>query len=79
MNSQKKNINTIHRNNKSKENNPPIPSINAITSPVGSATTAPAKDEQAICGICLEPVKIRGVMDSCKHDFCYECILQCAF
>ena len=26
------------------------------------------------CGVCLEPIKIRGKIDCCEHMFCYKCI-----
>mmetsp|Transcript_40543 Transcript_40543/g.102072 ORF Transcript_40543/g.102072 Transcript_40543/m.102072 type:complete len:599 (-) Transcript_40543:12-1808(-) len=28
------------------------------------------------CGICLDDVKIRGVLNSCAHMFCFTCITQ---
>jgi len=34
------------------------------------------KDEDTgdVCGICFDTIEERGVMDSCEHMFCYECI-----
>lgn len=27
-----------------------------------------------VCGICLEQVAFQGLLDSCKHVFCFDCI-----
>mmetsp|Transcript_14280 Transcript_14280/g.24386 ORF Transcript_14280/g.24386 Transcript_14280/m.24386 type:complete len:184 (+) Transcript_14280:41-592(+) len=47
----------------------------------GYQTPSTDVDEKSVrnveeCGICLEPVKFRGLLNSCAHSFCYECILQ---
>jgi hypothetical protein len=26
------------------------------------------------CGVCQEPIKMAGVLDCCKHEFCFHCI-----
>ena len=26
------------------------------------------------CGICLDKIQIQGSIDSCSHEFCFECI-----
>jgi len=28
------------------------------------------------CAICLDSIRVQGIIDSCKHDFCYDCILK---
>jgi len=28
------------------------------------------------CAICLDKISVRGVLDSCQHDFCYDCIYK---
>lgn len=28
------------------------------------------------CGVCLDPVKKRGLLDSCEHIFCYSCVVK---
>jgi hypothetical protein len=27
-----------------------------------------------ICGICLCEIAVQGIVDSCKHEFCFDCI-----
>eukprot|EP01122_Echinamoeba_exundans_P005977 TRINITY_DN1618_c0_g1_i1.p1 TRINITY_DN1618_c0_g1~~TRINITY_DN1618_c0_g1_i1.p1 ORF type:complete len:373 (+),score=49.24 TRINITY_DN1618_c0_g1_i1:66-1184(+) len=44
--------------------------------PASSAAVAPNVEEEPDCGICLDKVSIRGVLDSCDHAFCFECIFR---
>jgi len=39
-------------------------------------TSEKTTEESVQCGICLEPPTVRGVLDSCAHPFCFECINQ---
>jgi hypothetical protein len=32
------------------------------------------EEKNNTCGICFEEVKERGVLDSCRHAFCFDCI-----
>lgn len=32
------------------------------------------KDEEDICCICLDSIKVRGKLDSCDHRYCFDCI-----
>lgn len=48
-----------------------------ITSTTCSGSAKKAKSEEAdvpCCGICLDTVSERGVLDSCEHIFCYSCL-----
>ena len=29
-----------------------------------------------ICSICLDSIEFQGVLDSCKHSYCYGCIVE---
>jgi len=35
----------------------------------------PAQEELQ-CGICLDIVQIRGILDACRHPYCYDCIME---
>jgi len=35
----------------------------------------PTKEDKQ-CGICLENVKVQGLLNSCNHPFCYDCIFE---
>ena len=28
----------------------------------------------SVCSVCLGPVQVRGVVDCCRHEFCFSCI-----
>eukprot|EP00826_Nyctotherus_ovalis_P043835 TRINITY_DN4671_c0_g1_i10.p2 TRINITY_DN4671_c0_g1~~TRINITY_DN4671_c0_g1_i10.p2 ORF type:complete len:104 (-),score=21.10 TRINITY_DN4671_c0_g1_i10:654-965(-) len=32
------------------------------------------EEEAEPCGVCYNPIKLRGAIESCKHQFCFECI-----
>lgn len=32
------------------------------------------EEEAETCGVCYSSVRVRGVIESCKHQFCFECI-----
>lgn len=46
-----------------------IPSVASVLKEDNSCTE---------CGVCLEAVKERGMLDTCDHVFCYPCILRWA-
>jgi hypothetical protein len=33
-------------------------------------------NEQKECSVCYEDIKRQGILDSCTHAFCYECIFK---
>ena len=39
---------------------------------------AVAASEQAAmsCTICFDEIELRGVLDCCAHEFCFECIVS---
>ncbi|KAF9913118.1 hypothetical protein EC991_003577 [Linnemannia zychae] len=37
----------------------------------------PSEREQSTCTICLNTYEDRAVLQSCHHEFCFCCILQC--
>jgi len=39
-----------------------------------SVDASPSKVETLECGICLDVIKEQGVLNSCKHLFCFSCI-----
>lgn len=50
----------------------PVSSVtSAVVTPPTGVSTEPEEDE---CTICLDTVKTRGVINSCAHTFCYQCI-----
>ncbi|KAL0479298.1 hypothetical protein AKO1_008103 [Acrasis kona] len=41
------------------------------------ATTQAAAEEEAIeCSVCYEEIKKKGIIDSCSHIFCFDCIFK---
>lgn len=54
-----------HSHDSDKENAPPE-----------NSKSETITEEIPTCGICLDNVKERGVLNSCDHAFCFECIYQ---
>ena len=38
------------------------------------SSKSPAIDLNTLCPVCLNPITNRSVLDTCLHEFCYECI-----
>lgn len=50
---------------------------NAVSPPLTrSQRVLRSKSPPQECGICMEPVKQRGLLDSCGHVFCFGCIMK---
>jgi len=63
------------------ESSPPKEQIGKIeeTKPKESENKNEDKKQEAIelqCGICFEKVKMRGILNSCDHPYCFSCILK---
>ena len=52
----------------------PRPSADESTPASDFAATTP--NEELKCGICFETITEQGVMNSCKHDFCFLCVFS---
>lgn len=39
-----------------------------------SHNEAKRNNESPSCGVCLEIINLQGIIDSCNHTFCFECI-----
>lgn len=61
-----------------------VPAPAPATSPAPAPASAPASasaappPEELECGVCFETVTLRGVLDSCDHAFCFDCITEWA-
>ena len=40
--------------------------------------TAPGDEDTIPCGICFDEVVVQGVLNSCRHVFCFDCIRKWA-